>query len=478
MPDYILAIDNIEKYPEEIEQSEVQVRITKAKATCEKRAYLEWRDISNKEGIKNYLLVPHGVFKSHWRRSKQTYYSVSVREKNIILRYKSGPAKVDRIITFKNGKVRLFLSVNFPEKRFQGLAYHKNGIHGFFKAALAEGGGYEKGIQRAWKILEHEIYLLSKRLGVKYIKKQSFEENYIRLNYNMIYNLFKRSNIFNKLVSVSYFAKKFNRKSEKSLIKSISGENSKAITRLIYKSILEDDLRLVSRKIWACQAIKKFVTIDDLQKVFASKNICTDLDWFSGVVSEEFSSFAKMLVSRMSRQSILKFILSEQSFHITDIKRMSEIHNFEIPEKIKDLKELHDDFAARQRHIFDQQRQQYALELSERQAIQQQNYPVELDERYKDLIGLTFNGFTFDYPKTRDEFFEWGARLSNCIGGYAWMVREKSTFVLGVIFAGNLKYALEIRGKKIIQFYGSCNSLPDPIEAEIIRSKLKEYKIT
>lgn len=165
----------------------------------------------------------------------------------------------------------------------------------------------------------------------------------------------------------------------------------------------------------------------------------------------------------MNRKSLMRDLLGEEYLHIADIGMLEERAKnlgFRVPEKISNLDTYHTELA------------EY-INYS-----RHPDFEVPLNDLAKELDNQVFDNYQFAIPKTNREFMDWGKRLKNCVGGYSHRVLENYCTILGVKKDGELKYALQISPeKKIIQFYGTANTLPDKEDSKKILEKLEEFKI-
>jgi len=65
-------------------------------------------------------------------------------------------------------------------------------------------------------------------------------------------------------------------------------------------------------------------------------------------------------------------------------------------------------------------------------------------------------------PRTAAELTVWGARLDNCVGGFAAAVNERRSIILGVEAADRLAYCLEVRPDGGVRQFLAARNRPVP----------------
>lgn len=163
-----------------------------------------------------------------------------------------------------------------------------------------------------------------------------------------------------------------------------------------------------------------------------SSNITTDAN-FVGI---------RRLLNNYSLDRALKILLSEgsRSWYLKDTVDM--YNNYEgiiLPEKPKDLKELHDEVARQQRRL------------------KTKKYNFKINDKLKKIDGTIVDGMKIVVPKDNHELIDWGTKLNNCISGYDISFNKGYTTLLGVEKNNEIIYNIEIRGGRIIQFMADRN---------------------
>jgi hypothetical protein len=72
-------------------------------------------------------------------------------------------------------------------------------------------------------------------------------------------------------------------------------------------------------------------------------------------------------------------------------------------------------------------------------------------------------------PKTVGELDAWAHKLRNCMFSYVNDIIDKDSVIYGVEKQGKLKYAVEIRGGKLVQMKGRFNEEVEPIDKKLIQ---------
>jgi len=83
---------------------------------------------------------------------------------------------------------------------------------------------------------------------------------------------------------------------------------------------------------------------------------------------------------------------------------------------------------------------------------------VDFDYHPKDLRAQTRReGLSYVLPETIYVLREWSKQLHNCMYGYSKAIHEKRSIIYGVFKEDVLLYAVELRGKRIVQALGKYN---------------------
>ena len=90
---------------------------------------------------------------------------------------------------------------------------------------------------------------------------------------------------------------------------------------------------------------------------------------------------------------------------------------------------------------------------------------------------MEFEEFKFIIPKSSEDLMDWGSEMHNCIGGYAYRVKQGNIKIIGVYKNSKLTYNISINGKNINQFYGFSNSEPPEEDKLKVLKFLKEKNI-
>lgn len=101
--------------------------------------------------------------------------------------------------------------------------------------------------------------------------------------------------------------------------------------------------------------------------------------------------------------------------------------------------------------------------------------------RYKDEIleidGAAEGDLRIELPQNTHTLIDWGNALSHCVGSYGSMAAQKYCEIVGVFKNNEIKYCLELRGRRIVQFKGKHNCFPEPEDEMVVRRILCEKKV-
>lgn len=88
---------------------------------------------------------------------------------------------------------------------------------------------------------------------------------------------------------------------------------------------------------------------------------------------------------------------------------------------------------------------------------------INLLPLWEKFDGIEYEKYKIVVPRHADTLANWGNEMHHCIAGYARAMHEHRCLLLGVLEDGKLKYNLEIRQGRIVQFRGFANATP-PLE--------------
>jgi hypothetical protein len=71
---------------------------------------------------------------------------------------------------------------------------------------------------------------------------------------------------------------------------------------------------------------------------------------------------------------------------------------------------------------------------------------------------LSYEGLEYRVAKSKAELYEWGMKLHNCLFSYHYNIVIGKSVVFGIFIDKKLHYAMEIRGERMVQLSGVCNS--------------------
>lgn len=114
-------------------------------------------------------------------------------------------------------------------------------------------------------------------------------------------------------------------------------------------------------------------------------------------------------------------------------------------------------------------------------AITQKNYSLNQESHYSAVVnlGIIDKEYRFLIPQTHHDLVLWGSKLGHCIGAsmYAQGAARGEKLLLGIEDRTQIRYALEIVDKRIVQIEGASKSRPPELIMNKIRTKLKEQNL-
>lgn len=318
------------------------------------------------------------------------------------------------------------------------------------------------------------------------------------------------------------------------LPKSMTGYGSKAVTKLFWESMRPPPPRfneqgsqfavsLHDANLWRAKwswlaLLRTWLPVDFTQQILRAPKIAQwDDEW-----SKDPRVLRKLLKEWEPKRVVR--ILTEtcaDSFTIRDTLRMLEQRETEIARearewpnglqdgpfaapppreplpRARDCKELHDWLSAEQRRAYERQQQlrearRRAAMTPEQRAAEEERErlakaPFEHSDELKAVAGrqvTTPDGkvHTIILPHGPDELQAWGNGMHNCIGSYAWRIRDGECLILGVKTedVGNKRpcdWGIEIRGGEICQFRGVCNEEAPSELQNLVEQVLVEAKV-
>lgn len=154
---------------------------------------------------------------------------------------------------------------------------------------------------------------------------------------------------------------------------------------------------------------------------------------------------ARSLLKKLNESQRIKCLLDKHisTYVWADTIRMFSQYPLEIP-KFKDIHHLHNIFmrdAARLRTKEFEFNHPKNIELL---------HGVQLDD-----------GLSIIIPQTNHELADWSNLMSNCVGSYAYEIKNKKIKVIGILQNNKLLYNISIRRGKLEQFLGPHNQNPE-----------------
>ena len=86
-----------------------------------------------------------------------------------------------------------------------------------------------------------------------------------------------------------------------------------------------------------------------------------------------------------------------------------------------------------------------------------------------------YNDLEYRLPLSVDELNIWSKLLHNCMFVYANAIRKGSSLIYGIFKEEKLLYALEVKGKKIVQAYAVSNQAIPPYDMKKIKEWQEQY---
>lgn len=445
-----------------IPRGEAKRRYAKACQTAAKNAYIEWKEVYNKDGKHIYQLWTRGLMKYHIARN-DFRYNVHVRPDSVWLQtcFKK-EQRVAIIFKFKNGKMRVYRAGSGKGIVSLGYPALSNELRKFFEGA----GKVTKGAAELFSGLKiklqqdvaERIAEVAERGGAKYDKTVSIPENYLRLNRPVFASICKqRSEGSNE-----WWATKLFKDTEKKSIKYITGYDSRLITKLFYTRVLNDKFHFFAR-CSISHLIRGFMKLDHMQKFWGAEKVM----YRYGETNKVLIKTYREILKRMRPAAVLDYFTDENSTlaDLRDSARMIiQRQDYVWPERIRNLRELHDSLLPPRR----------ARELGLPVGYLGEDFELECPKQVELVNGLKFGDYEIVAPKSSHQMQDWGNAMNNCIGSYASLVKQGQTIILGVLEKGVIKYGIELNDFTIVQFRGKYNKEPEAAERKLIFDEMRK----
>lgn len=154
-----------------------------------------------------------------------------------------------------------------------------------------------------------------------------------------------------------------------------------------------------------------------------------------------FYEFIEFLVSKFSIKQIensLKECHKDKNYFLVDTIELFSFLKDDLDEidfKSCNMITLHNSFS------------KYHRELSERKIF---DIKFDYDERYLNAC-KDINDYQIRLPKDGKELYEWSNSLKNCLSGYVYKIKNKSTVIYGFFNNDELRFAVEVKNNNIIE---------------------------
>lgn len=452
--------------PRRLSEEAAKARHLKARKTAGQNAHVEWKLICDKGDCQIYHLRSEGVLK--YDRPKfegNEYYDVQVKPDRVkfvhIIKSGANSLKWYTTLRFVGGKMRCYQvhARNRKMESVRGLNFQSVGkrVRDFRSAVSGVLSNREESYQRLTTELAARIQTLiaeaAARQNVKYDPTLSVETNYLKINRPAFYFAWPRPIIGAYMTTVAAMFKATDRQS----VKHICGSNTKLVTRLFYTSAQKDEELLFISKCVYSHLVRRFWPVDYMQKLWAAGRLCypiVEKQWQTKV-----GKYREVL-KRMQPATLFAYLTSEatRANELRDtVQMLARAPAFVLPERIRSIKELHDQLVPATRNY------------------DHGEFELKCPKRVEKVDGLKFGDYEIVAPKSSTEMVAWGNELRNCVGQYAWRVRDRSTIILGVKEKGMIKYGLELSaGLNVEQFRGKFNAEPEVAERDFILGQLNE----
>lgn len=298
------------------------------------------------------------------------------------------------------------------------------------------------------------------------------------------------------------------------LPKRMTGYSSKAVTRLLWKSLEPVDLGPDSpkaerdwRSTWSWLALfRTWLPVDFTQQILRSSEITPWDDTFT----RDFAKLRRFLKQWEPRQVVRMLtetctdaytirdtmsMLARRKRRLDRERGLEPARQAEPLPKTRGVIELHDWLTDEQNRIYEREREERAarrlaaMTPEQRAALEAKEAaakaPFEHSKELKVVDGkcvITPDGVvhTIKLPESPDQLSEWGSAMHNCIGGYTDAAR--AGHILGVKTAGSdraIDWGIEICEGEINQFRGVCNvEAPADLRAAVERILLDNALLT
>jgi hypothetical protein len=203
---------------------------------------------------------------------------------------------------------------------------------------------------------------------------------------------------------------------------------------------------------------KKLVTVDDLQTILRWKGALgvnrlvgngTNMDNWKHDLEQ-----ARKFLACFERPRVLRFLKevldggAEMWTQLIDTARIIRHngHRLVMPNRVRGLKELHDDLARQQRRL------------------NNPDFVIPVGQDLATFEGAQVGDMTLQLARTNYQVVEWGETLNHCIASYANDAGRGDCLLLGLYRGEKLVYNLMLNRNRsdvfVEQFYGHCNQLP------------------
>jgi len=267
-------------------------------------------------------------------------------------------------------------------------------------------------------------------------------------------------NYFETRGYMRHFSKPF-----KQSIKAITGFNSKGILKLVTEKAKEKYSGPLCSSLFVLNVLKKYITVDEAQEILKTRDKPTT--YLTAIDKKSFNRFINHYTYKP--KTIKKWVLEENNnYLIRDaISHYDQIiknaPNYKLIDS-NDIKEIHD------------------ILVKDWRKIQHADKPIKNEQRLVDsnIDGTVVDDVIIIIPKTTHQLIEWGTKMNNCIGGYAYHIERGYSRILGVTdLDGNILYGIDIEpvSGRLNQFRGKHNieapmELQEKVLAVLLEKKL------
>ena len=254
-------------------------------------------------------------------------------------------------------------------------------------------------------------------------------------------------------------------------VKKCFGNSGKKIVALVgqylekQKSYKILNLGLITKGIFPIDVVQRMIreSLDDPMETPYARERVLFLNYIAGEQKSKILEIRKLL-SNYSQKRIYTLLCGDVQNKNTlyDSLRMWGNMGFVksvLPESPKNFNEIHEHLSREQHKV------------------NNPDYPLEVPESYIEVNNLEVDNFRFEIPKSYYSLVDYGKKMSNCIASYSGEMLRKNCVLMGIYKDSDLAYNIMIRGKKVSQFYGKHNRLPDKEDREIILGILEEKNL-